>query len=63
MDSFHLRPATIYCFLSRNGENHAPVCGEPFYDPYFKCVRTWETLEERSQAILSHQSLLEMVDM
>ena len=49
--------------LDRNGENNSPVCGQPFSDPYFNCVRTWETLDERSQAILSHQCLLEMADM
>ena len=49
--------------LDCNGGNPSPVCGQPYADPYFEGVRTWETLEERSQAILSHQSLLEMADM
>jgi hypothetical protein len=49
--------------LDHNGENQSPVCGQPFSDPYFDGIRTWETLDERSQAIQSHQSLLEMADM
>ena len=49
--------------LDHNGKNPSPVCGQPFFDPYFDGIRTWETLDERSQAIQSHKSLLEMVDM
>ena len=49
--------------LDHNGGNPSPVCGQPFSDPYFDGIRTWETLDERSQAIQSHQSLLEMANM
>jgi hypothetical protein len=49
--------------LDMQGENPMPVCGLPFWDTYFNGIRTWSTLEERSQAIASHQFLLEVGEM
>ena len=46
--------------LDANGMNPAPVCGQPFFDPYFHGIRNWTTLGEREQAIESHKRLLEM---
>ena len=37
--------------LDSNGENRGPVCGHPYWDPFFGERRTWETIDERNQAI------------
>ena len=49
--------------LDKEGKNSSPVCGLPFFDPYFNSERTWNTIDEREQAITSHQLLLEMYEM
>jgi hypothetical protein len=49
--------------LDKDGKNPTPVCGLPFFDKYFDSIRTWETLEERTRAIQSHQCILEMGEM
>ena len=37
--------------LDSNGENRGPVCGHPYWDPFFGERRTWDTIDERNQAI------------
>ena len=49
--------------LDKDGKNPTPICGLPYWDPYFDSIRTWETLDERTQAIQSHQCILEMGEM
>jgi len=37
--------------LDSNGENRGPVCGHAYWDPFFGERRTWDTIDERNQAI------------
>jgi hypothetical protein len=45
---------TWYC-LDVDGKNSTPVCGMPYWDPYFmkKCV--WETMDQRELAITKQE--------
>ena len=39
--------------LDSEGENRGPVCGQPYWDPFFGERRTWDTIGERTRAILA----------
>jgi len=41
---------TWYC-LDVDGKNPTPVCGMPYWDPYFNEKRVWETMDQRDKAI------------
>lgn len=49
--------------MDQTGEIRSPVCDLPFWDTYFNEKRTWSTLGERTEAITSHECLLETGDM